>query len=147
MSLKLYKHNLWLAATKGPRDTTYSFPLLKTIMVAAKNCGLRPQFGTGHKYCNFGKCVAWVYCCLEPQHGILWHKAMLLATSLKKIRCLGSQWSLKPRTVQWIFVGFKAITFCLNVRGRRCHLHTTATVVFCAEKFSYVNLSILASSH
>ena len=100
VSLKLYKQNLWLAATMGPRDTTYSFLLLKTIMVAAKNCGLRPQFGTGHKYCNFGKCVTWVYCCLEPQHEILWPKAMLLATSLKKIRSLGSQWSLKSRTVK-----------------------------------------------
>ena len=145
--MALHHKNLWLAATMGPRATTYSFLLLKNITVAAKNCNLRPQFGTGHKYCNFGKCVAWVYCCLEPQHGILWPKAMLLATSLKKLRSLGSQWSLKPRTVKWIFVGFEAITFCLNVRGRRCHLHTTATVVFYAEMWSYVNLSILASSH
>ena len=65
----------------------------------------------------------------------------------RKIRSLGSQLSLKPGIVKWIFVGLKAITFCLNVRGRRFHLHTTATVVFCAEKLSYVNLSILASSH
>ena len=36
VSLKLYKQNLWLAATMGPRATTYSFLLSKTIMVAAK---------------------------------------------------------------------------------------------------------------